>query len=300
MLHPGKHLPVCPVRDRRRLSESINNLLNNSSDLNYLEKNQLIESPIKYVICRIYNFTRSLLLWDASPFNTMEDGKYTYEMMLVSTNQIRNWSSLFKVTESIQLGIWTEDSIQIHTSFTSANPYIYIERTVECEQIWSVYINFSELLMFHVKFWSFATSFIIGIIRSHICVFHSLFSLWNSWYIYMKMTSLFLIRSSMAYSLPWITIILYLWHLNHLQATNYEVRNRGLKLQVRNKKQKLMSFLKKKNTRFLDFFLKINILRVRNDFQARTMKNIEKNTAELFIKVSLGMSAGPLELTVLI
>lgn len=139
-------------------------------------------------------------------------------MTLVATKQTRIQSSLFKFTYIIQLGVQIKESIPIHTSLIFAGPHMYIKRTAEFKKTWSVYINFSELLMFHVKFWSLAISFIIGTIRSHIYVFHSLFSLWNGWYIYMKMTSLFLRKSSVTYCLPRITIILYLWHLNHLHS----------------------------------------------------------------------------------
>lgn len=54
-----------------------------------------------------------LLFWDIIPSNTVEDGKYNYQMTLVSANQRRNQSSLFEVTSSIQLGIWIEEGIPI-------------------------------------------------------------------------------------------------------------------------------------------------------------------------------------------
>lgn len=53
-----------------------------------------------------------LLFWDINPSNTVEDGKYNYQMTLVSANQRRN-QSLFEVTSSIQLGIWIEEGIPI-------------------------------------------------------------------------------------------------------------------------------------------------------------------------------------------
>lgn len=134
--------------------------------------------------CRIYSFMRILLFWNTNLSNAMEDRKYNYQKTFASVNQTRNQSSLLKVTYSIQLGVWIKEDIPIHMCFKFADPHTYIQRTAEFKKTRSVYIHFSELLMFHVKFWSLVLSFIIGTIRSHIYVCHSFFLLWGLIYLH--------------------------------------------------------------------------------------------------------------------